>query len=45
VTLIQEYYDNGLDNFIRKDQDIGMNGKTIKNLSWPFDNNSSIWVT
>src|ERR1700684_4114374 len=42
----KDYFDKGLssleDKLIRKDQDIDMNGKSIKNLAWPHDNNDAL---
>ena len=28
--------------FLRKNEDIDMNGKAVKNLSWPHDNNDAL---
>jgi len=45
-----EYFDKRIDNFstsleqtfLRKNEDVDMNGKAIKNLPWPFDNNDAL---
>ncbi len=38
----KNYFDNSLLEFDRKSHDIDMNGKAIKNWSWPNDNNDTV---
>ena len=46
MLLLKEYFiertDQILRNFLRKNEDIDMNNKAIKNLSWPNDINDAV---